>query len=229
MALTFKNISVGYKKAPLFENFSAQIESGQMLAVLGCNGVGKSTLLKTIANKIPPIKGDIELDNIKIENNDIGYLSQRLNINVDIPISLSEFVHTGLFAIKHKELAIAPEEALKIMDIYQFKDINIGKLSGGQLIRAAIARIIVQNPKIIILDEPFAFLDKATQILLSELLNKWKNEGKIIIVSIHDERLAKSFDHFLNIDGKNFYWEEKLSKHKEDCLLCANSNFETIS
>lgn len=219
MSLKIENLSIGFENQMLFTGLNGQVENGQSLAVLGCNGTGKSSLLQVLANTIPTIEGNIIFDN----KSKIYYLAQNLNIRRDISISVRDFVNFAKISNKN----VKPNEIDEILNKLGIKSIEndfLTNISGGQLMLANLARIDLMNVDIIILDEPFASLDKDVSQILLKLFDEWRAKGKIIIVSIHDDRLAQGFDHFLTLNGKQAFWEKNCPKHSEDCVLSHNHN-----
>ncbi len=216
MTLEFINLGIGYEQKVLFCDLNASLKSGESLAIMGCNGAGKSTLLKTLALRKKPYAGDILLNGKPIKSGDIGYLPQSSNIISDIGISAGEFVKLGL------NNKITNAEFIKYFDDYELGEIidtQLNELSGGQLNRLQMVRIDLQNPYVLLFDEPFAYLDNSSRNILIKKIAEWKQLGKIIIVSVHDERLTLEFDHFLTLDGKNALWEQKMKAHNKDCAL----------
>jgi ABC-type Mn2+/Zn2+ transport system ATPase subunit len=216
MTLEFINLGIGFDQKLLFCGLNASLLAGESLAIMGCNGAGKSSLLKTLALRKKPQSGKILFNKRDIEASDIGYLPQSSNIISDIGISAGEFVNLSL------KSNISKQEVIRVFNQYELEDIidtPLNELSGGQLNRLQIVRIELQNPQILLFDEPFAYLDNASRNILIKKISEWKIQGKIIIVSVHDERLALEFDHFLTLDGKNALWEQKMKAHNKDCAL----------
>lgn len=220
MELIFDNLSIGYGKQPLFSGLNAKLLGGESLAVLGCNGTGKSSLLKIMGEFQTPYAGSIHDGSGKAFDKEIiSYLPQTYDLNKDVPITINEFVALGKLAKKANVKGPKVNEAMKEVGLEAQKNNLIGQISLGQFVRACIARNLMQEAQIIILDEPFASLDKESSQEIMDLLAKLKAQGKIIIVSIHDEKLAAGFDHFLTLDGKQAKWEYKSPIHSHDCAL----------
>ena len=216
MTLEFINLGIGYEQKTLFCNLTASLKSGDSLAIMGCNGAGKSTLLKTLALRQKPSSGKILFNDNSLKASDIGYLPQSSNIVSDIGISASEFVKLSL---KGKISQTIFENTFAEYDLDKIIDTPLNELSGGQLNRLQMVRIDLQNPQVLLFDEPFAYLDNSSRNILIKKISDWKQLGKIIIVSVHDERLTLEFDHFLTLDGMNAHWEEKMKSHNKDCAL----------
>lgn len=200
--LKVDSVSVYYNKFKALDNVSFNFKKGENISIIGANGCGKTTFLKCLCN-ILDFKGNIYLDNQNIKKfkrkelaKKIGMLSQIISINFDFTVfdtvMMGRFVHQDKFFINNtkedKEIVI---NALKTVELINLKDKNISNLSGGQLQRVFLAKIMAQNPDIILLDEPTNHLDFKYQIELIRFLKQWSiNENKTIIGVIHDINLA---------------------------------------
>lgn len=196
------NVSVYYNKFKALNNISFNIECGQNLSIIGPNGCGKTTLLKCISNNIN-FEGNIYINNKNIKSlkrkqlaKKVGMLSQLMSISFNYSIfdtvMMGRYVHQNRFLINNdkKDIDIVLN-SLKIVDLLSIKDKYISNLSGGQLQRVFLARLIAQNPDIILLDEPTNHLDFKYQIELIQFLKKWgEDNNKTIIGVIHDINLA---------------------------------------
>ena len=216
MALRFIDLSVGFKERTIFSGLNATIENGESLALMGCNGSGKSTFLKTIALRTKPLAGKILFNDRPLKISDIGYLPQYCDVITNIGLSAGEFIDLGVSKKISKSENIA---AFKEFGIENSIDEPLCNLSGGQLNRLRMVRIELQNPSIILFDEPLASLDVDSRNLLLNRIDNWKSKGKIVIISIHDINLAINFNHFLTLDGENALWEQRMKAHKHDCVL----------
>lgn len=183
------NLSIGYNFHPVLRNLNFSIEYGDYVCIIGSNGVGKSTLIKTILGLYPPISGKIHYDrNTKLES--IGYLQQRLEIASDFPASVYEVVLSGcLNKLKWKPFYTKKEKALaernmKLLDIEKIRNKSFKELSGGQMQRVLIARAICATNKLIILDEPFVGLDQYMVRQLEQTIKKINKELGVTIVMV---------------------------------------------
>jgi len=187
--IDIKNLYFSYTKQLILEDINLSIKPKDFLAIIGPNGGGKSTLLKLLLSINRPQKGTI---NLSTEIKDyIGYVPQNTDINVNFPISSQEVVMMGiknisksLFGYNKKEKALALE-VLKKVNMGDFVKSKIGLLSGGQRQRVMIARALVSNPKILILDEPTSNIDKQGQKDIYNLLKELNKNITIVVVS-HD-------------------------------------------
>jgi zinc transport system ATP-binding protein len=196
--IEIKQLSYQYESDTVLENINLTIPNGSFLAIVGPNGSGKSTLLKLILGLLMPQQGEIKLFGQNLNKfkdwQKIGYVSQKANsFNTGFPATVFEVVASGLtkklglFHFLKKEHRQMVTEALDAVDMMKFSQRNIGELSGGQQQRVFIARALVSDPKLLILDEPTVGVDaehvKAFYQML-EGLNK--NRGITLLLVTHD-------------------------------------------
>ncbi len=183
-AIEAEELNVNYGKVSILWELSFQIPKGLLVGILGPNGAGKSTLLKAALGLVPPLSGRISLFG------KVAYVPQRESVDWDFPITAEEVVlmgrydRLGLFGRPHKADREAAVLALEQVGMSAYADQQIGQLSGGQQQRLFIARALVQNAEIILLDEPFAGVDLATEKAIMALLRKQKE--KTILIVHHD-------------------------------------------
>ncbi|MDR4933688.1 metal ABC transporter ATP-binding protein [Companilactobacillus paralimentarius] len=201
--LNVKNLTVAYDDTPVFSDVAVNFNAGKITGIIGPNGAGKSTLVKAILNLIKPQKGTIDYDGQSIERirKRIAYVEQRKDLDLTFPISVFDLVVTGtygqlgLFKSPGKKEKQISYDALKKVSLEEFAKRQIGNLSGGQLQRVFIARAIVQEAEVIVLDEPFVGIDLQSETAIMEILKQWQNQGKTIIVIHHDlNKVTKYFD-----------------------------------
>lgn len=168
--IDIKNVSFQYDYTQVLKNISFKVEEGDFLALLGPNGSGKSTLLKIILGLLKPMSGEVKLFEEPIQDFHhrewIGYVSQKSNsFNSGFPATVYEVVRSGLtkklgiFKRMRKDAHAMAIEALKAVGMEAFVNRNIGELSGGQQQRIFIARALIAEPKLLILDEPTVGID----------------------------------------------------------------------
>jgi zinc/manganese transport system ATP-binding protein len=195
-ALEFRNLTLGYDRHPAVHHLSGQVTEGTLLAVVGPNGAGKSTLLKGIVGALDPLEGEIDRNGEKREA--IAYLPQLAEIDRSFPIGVYDLVamglwrRAGLFGSIGRAQKESIEQAISTVGLDGFEDRPIGTLSGGQMQRALFARLLLQDAKLILLDEPFAALDHNTISDLSDLIAHWHGERRTIITVLHDLDLVRS-------------------------------------
>ena len=188
--LRFENLTLGYNRHPAIHHLNGEILSGAMLAIVGPNGGGKSTLLKGIVGELSPMEGNIRFVG-RPEN--IAYLPQQTALDTSFPISIYDFVAMGLWAefgaFRHftGDAKNRIEKAIRAVGLSRLEKRPIGQISGGQLQRARFARVMLQNAPLVLLDEPYSAIDADTVADLSALVRAWNREGRTIISVLHDQ------------------------------------------
>ncbi|HZH59725.1 MAG TPA: metal ABC transporter ATP-binding protein [Metabacillus sp.] len=193
-----KNLNFTYERQRVLEDINLTIKQGSFLGLVGPNGSGKTTLLKCLLGLLKPQQGDIKLFGHSIQKfknwHEIGFVSQKANsFNTGFPASVFEVVSSGLtsrlglFKFMNKQDRTKVYEAIEAVGLSNFAKRNIGEMSGGQQQRAFIARAIVSNPKLLILDEPTVGVDAQTvQNFYDMLLSLNKDLGITLILVTHD-------------------------------------------
>lgn len=192
MSLYLKGVSVGYKSASLVSSIDAELNSGDFICLIGRNGTGKSTLLRTIAGLISPISGTVECpDSIGIVLTQVPDLR---NTTVFELVSYGRIPHQNILANLRQDDIEAIEHALETVGIINLRDRKICELSDGEKQKAMIARALAQGTDILLLDEPSAFLDYESKHELMQLLRVLAHErGKAILLSSHDIDLVRIY------------------------------------
>jgi iron complex transport system ATP-binding protein len=203
-AIQTNNLTFGYKHRPVLHSLSLSIAGGEMVGILGPNGSGKTTLLK-IFSGVLRAEGEVRIKDKHIESYHRRELSQLFAVvqqeaRVNFPYSAAEIVLMGR-ASYHSPLALENQHDLEVArtsmdltDSLAFADRYLHELSGGEKQRVMIARALAQEPEILLLDEPSAFLDLKHQIQVFELLLRLNRErGLTIIAALHDVNLAALF------------------------------------
>ena len=177
-------------------NVSFEIPTGTITALVGVNGAGKSTLFKALMGFIPTVKGEISIlgQSVKsaLKENFIAYVPQAEEVDWAFPVLVQDVVmmgrygHMGFFRKTRQQDILEVEHALNRVGMTDFKDRQIGELSGGQRKRVFLARALAQKSKIILLDEPFTGVDVKTETAIIKLLGEMRKEGKIMLVSTHN-------------------------------------------
>jgi zinc/manganese transport system ATP-binding protein len=194
-AVRFQDLTLGYDRHPAVHHLNGTVEDGALLALVGPNGAGKSTLLKGIVGLLPPLAGAIERSRPARE---VAYLPQIAEIDRSFPISVYDLVAMGLWRraglsgrIGGNERATI-QKAIATVGLEGFEDRAIGTLSGGQMQRALFARLLLQDARLILLDEPFTSLDAGTVADLLELIRRWHAEERTIIAVLHDYEMVRA-------------------------------------
>ena len=219
--ISIKNLCFSYTKgSDLLKNINLDIPQGVYVSVLGDNGSCKSTLMKLILGLLSPNSGSID-----ISSNKISYVPQRLdNFNPDFPITVKEILSTHAKAIGIKDRHCVSDSLGKV-NMKNFEKKLIGNLSGGQQQRIFIAKALIGNPDLIILDEPSTGIDEKSQNEIYPILQTLNTEyGKTIISVEHNTKVALKYStHILKIHNGNveLYTKSdyiKRFKH-EQCLV----------
>jgi zinc/manganese transport system ATP-binding protein len=189
-ALRFNNLTLGYDRHPAVHHLSGAVDTGALMAVVGPNGAGKSTLFKGIVGIIKPLAGRIEREGLAAR--DIAYLPQAAEIDRSFPINVFDMVamglwhHTGLFGGMDKKARHRIDDAIAAVGLTGFEDRAIGTLSGGQMQRMLFARLLLQDARVIVLDEPFNAVDAKTSVDLFDLVRRWHGEKRTVLTALHD-------------------------------------------
>jgi len=195
-ALTFKNVTLGYDRHPAVHHLHGDVKAGALIAVVGPNGAGKSTLFKGIVGMLKPLSGGIDLCGMRVR--DIAYLPQIADIDRTFPIGVYDMVsmglwrEAGLFGGIGKRERDKVQTAIAAVGLSGFEERAIGTLSGGQMQRALFARLLLQDARVIVLDEPFNAIDAKTASDLCDLVMRWHAEKRTVIAALHDLELVKS-------------------------------------
>ena len=196
--LKLHNVTLGYDRHPAVHHLSGEVAAGALVAVIGPNGAGKSTLFRGLAGILKPLSGSIDLGGLDVR--DIAYLPQSADIDRSFPISVFDFVGTGLwrsigfFGGIGKPARDRIKQALAAVGLNGFESRSIGTLSGGQMQRLLFARVLLQDARLIVLDEPFNAIDTKTSADLLTLVKRWHGEGRTVLAALHDMELVR--DHF---------------------------------
>tara|TARA_B110000046_G_scaffold172914_1_gene195054 strand:+ start:467 stop:1195 length:729 start_codon:yes stop_codon:yes gene_type:complete len=200
VVIDIDNVSFNYGAVSVLENISLKIYEDEFIGIIGPNAGGKSTLLKLILGLLKPNKGVIskfKYDGKALINN-IGYVSQHSTFPRDFPITVGEVVMMGhigtsskFFHYSKKEIELA-KQAMQKLEIQDIEKRKIGELSGGQLQRVLIARELVCQPEILILDEPTSNVDMRIEEDIFSLLKNYSEHMTIIVVS-HDIAFISSY------------------------------------
>jgi len=198
------SLFVGYKR-PLAENLFFEISGGELICLIGPNGSGKSTFLRTVAGLLKPLAGQVtvfEKDCYKISANElaksIAFVPAGFPAETDIKVfdfvALGRSPHTNAFGKLEKRDLDITNSAMEQTETAKFARFRVNSLSDGEKQRVALARAIAQDTKILLMDEPTAFLDYSNRIKLFDFLKKTvKEKGIAVMVSTHELDLAKKY------------------------------------
>jgi len=194
--LRFNDVTLGYDRHPAVHHLNGEIAPGSLTAVIGPNGAGKSTLFRGLVGLLKPLSGTIELGGLNVR--DIAFLPQSADIDRSFPISVFDFIgtglwsRTGLFGGIGKPQQIKIQQALMAVGLNGFERRGIGTLSGGQMQRMLFARVLLQDARVIVLDEPFNAIDAKTSADLLALVKRWHAEGRTVLAALHDMDLVRA-------------------------------------
>ena len=195
-AIRFQNLSLGYSQDPAVMALDAEIPEGSLTAIVGPNGAGKSTLLKGIAGALQPIAGQVKLDTLTAA--DIAYLPQQSEVDRSFPMSVIDLVSMGFwreigafggFSRRHRDKV---SDALAAVGLEGFQKRAIGSLSGGQMQRVLFARLLLQNARLVLLDEPFTAIDARTTADLIGVIKRWHGEARTVLAVLHDTEMVRT-------------------------------------
>ena len=195
-SVAFQNLTLGYDRHPAVHHLDTEISEGTLTAIVGPNGAGKSTLLKGVMGSLSPLEGTIDFSGF--ERKEIAYLPQQSEIDRSFPISILDLVSMGLwreigaFGRLSRALRTQVRDAVAAVGLTGFEKRQIGSLSGGQMQRALFARLLLQDAKLVLLDEPFTAIDAKTMRDLVEIIENWHSEGRTILAVLHDYELVGS-------------------------------------
>jgi manganese/zinc/iron transport system ATP- binding protein len=197
-------LTVAYHRKPVLWDVGFDIPAGSLVGIVGPNGSGKTTLLKAVMELIPRASGRISVFGKPYQENRhrVGYMPQRESVDWDFPVDALDVVTMGLYKQvgwclpvrkKHRRAAL---EALGRVGIEELAHRQISQLSGGQQQRTFLARALVQDADLYLMDEPFAAVDAATERAIIEILRDMKRNGKTAVVIHHDlQTVPEYFDY----------------------------------
>jgi len=210
-AIELDQVSLGWRDRVAVRDVSGAFGRGTLTAIVGPNGAGKSTLLKGIMGVLNPLRGEIRLAGDP--GRDMACLPQSGELDRSFPISTFDLVAMGAWRRvgAWKGFGAAERErvwqALDTVGLADFAARIVGTLSGGQLQRALFARLLLQDAHTLLLDEPFAAVDRATTEDLMALLRRWHQEGRTVIAVLHDlDMVREMFPRTLLMAGQAVAW-----------------------
>ena len=210
-AVELKGVSIKFNELSVLHDINLSIKENDFMAIIGPNGGGKSTLLKIILGILKPDCGEVSVFGQKPKDarQIMGYLPQHVSFDHDFPIDVFNTVLSGSYHGLFKGHTHADKEAvlkaLKAVNMLDLKDRQISKLSGGQMQRVFIARSIVREPKILLMDEPMASIDPEMQNSFYKLLTRLKDKMTIVLVSHDVGTVSTHVDKIACLNRKLYY------------------------
>ncbi len=209
--LSLNNLTVCYDRHPAVHHLSGTFASGSLTAIVGPNGAGKSTLLKAIMGLLPATTGRIDCAALK--RSDIAYLPQQAQIDRQFPITVLDVVllghwqRIGALRAVTAELRAKAVAALAAVELNDFQRRPIRSLSAGQFQRVLFARMLLQDARLILLDEPFTAIDARTTADLLDVVRAWHAEQRTVIAVLHDlEQVRAHFPETLLLARSGIAW-----------------------
>ena len=203
--LSVYDLTVAYHRKPVIWDVGFDIPPGALVGIVGPNGAGKSTLLKAVMELIPRASGRIQVFGKSYRQNRhrVGYVPQRETVDWDFPVDALDVVTMGLYSKvgwclpvrkKHRE---AGREALARVGIADLAGRQISQLSGGQQQRTFLARALVQDADLYLMDEPFVGVDAATESAIVDILREMRSNGRTAVVVHHDLQTVPTYFDFV--------------------------------
>jgi manganese/zinc/iron transport system ATP- binding protein len=206
-----RDLAAGYGDGLVLRDVTLEIAPGTLVGVIGPNGSGKSTLLKAILGLTPVVRGGVHLDGRPIagQRHRIAYVPQREAVDWSFPVTAGQVVlmgrypHLGWLGMPGAPDRDAVAEALRRVGMDHLADRQIGSLSGGQQQRVFLARALVQEAAVLLLDEPMTGVDQATEHVIVSLLRQLRDAGTTILHASHDlESAAELSDRLCFVNGR---------------------------
>lgn len=195
-AVAFQGLTLGYDRLPAVHHLEAEIAEGSLTAIIGPNGAGKSTLLRGVVGTLAPLEGRVAFGELTRQHT--AYLPQQAELDRSFPLSVIDLVAMGLwseigsfgrFNRKHHDRV---DEAISAVGLTGLESRVIGSLSGGQLQRALFARLLLQDARLVLLDEPFIAIDDRTMADLLAVVKGWHGEGRTVLTVLHDVEMVRA-------------------------------------
>jgi manganese/iron transport system ATP-binding protein len=211
--LVLRDVTAGYGDAPAIEGISGQLSAGESLALIGPNGAGKTTLIRAVVGLVPLRSGTVELFGKSPDKgrSDVAYVPQSEALDPDFPVSvldvalMGRYRRVGWFRRPGAADRRVAHAALERVGLADRAGKQFGTLSGGQQQRVLLARAIAQEPKLLLLDEPFNGVDTVTTNVVLEVLRELRDGGVAVVMSTHDLAVAHlACDHACVINHHQF-------------------------
>lgn len=228
--ITLTDISITRENKRILTDVNLSVNRGDFMAVTGPNGGGKTTLMRLMLRLLRPTSGKViyfDGEGRETANLSIGYLPQKNMIDSKFPITVSEVVELGIPPSMHLGKAQRGEavaEKVELVGLTDYADASIGTLSGGQLQRALMARAIISNPELLVLDEPLSYLDRKYEQRIYDIVAAMAGDTTIVLVSHDMSRIAEMANRHIIVDHKVEACHSGSHFLHYDC--CENHNHE---
>lgn len=228
--ITLTDISITRENKRILTDVNLSVNRGDFMAVTGPNGGGKTTLMRLMLRLLRPTSGKViyfDGEGRETANLSIGYLPQKNMIDSKFPITVSEVVELGIPPSMHLGKAQRREtvaEKVELVGLTDYADASIGTLSGGQLQRALMARAIISNPELLVLDEPLSYLDRKYERRIYDIVAAMAGDTTIVLVSHDMSRIAEMANRHIIVDHKVEACHSGSHFLHYDC--CENHNHE---
>lgn len=228
--ITLNDISITRENKRILTDVNLSVNRGDFMAVTGPNGGGKTTLMRLMLRLLRPTSGKViyfDGEGRETANLSIGYLPQKNMIDSKFPITVSEVVELGIPPSMHLGKAQRREtvaEKVELVGLTDYAEASIGTLSGGQLQRALMARAIISNPELLVLDEPLSYLDRKYEQRIYDIVAAMAGDTTIVLVSHDMSRIAEMANRHIIVDHKVEACHSGSHFLHYDC--CENHNHE---
>ena len=232
-AIELRDLTIAYDRHPAVHHLTGNFAPGSLTAIVGPNGAGKSTLLKAITGALRPAAGTVELNGLS--RSDLAYLPQQAEIDRAFPITVADTVVMGAWTRigvgrgVDRATAVRAGQALSAVGLNGFGRRPVGSLSAGQFQRVLFARMLLQDARVVLLDEPFTAIDARTTRDLLDLVVRWhRQEGRTVIAVLHDfDQVRAHFPHALLLARAPIAWGDTDRVLTPENLLSARALAES--
>ncbi len=218
-ALEVTGLAAAYAAGPpVLRGVTFSADAGQAVAVLGPNGGGKTTLFRALLGELPAVAGSVRFDGAP------AYVPQTERSRLDFPVSALDVALMGAYARTpwHRRIAATDREraraALARVGLGDRASDRFGTLSGGQRQRVLVARALVQDARLLLLDEPFAGVDRTSEEAIMGILDELRAEGRVLLIATHDIEQARRWDRVLCLHGEQIAYGPPASTLTTDVL-----------
>ena len=201
IAVRITDLTVAYEETPVLWDIDLEVPAGSIMGIVGPNGAGKSTLIKAIMGIVPAAGGEIRIfdRSFREQRHRVGYVPQRTSVDWDFPTTVLDVVlmgtygSLGWFRRPGKEQLDAAWHAIERVSMTEYAGRQISELSGGQQQRTFLARALVQNADIYLMDEPFQGVDARTERAIVQILRQMRQQGRTLIIVHHDLQTVEEY------------------------------------